>query len=172
MAQKHIFAIILNICVLAISLILANNAIAGEEEIALLQKFEKLKASTETNISYDTYYELLSEVKAELNLYKQKHKREDPHKDVPENSFDLHVGNCLIEYEQAGESWKSARDPKYSGFSFWKSERENERNDHWKTASKELAEAYDAEKKMSEEEKLKVEPKPKKIKTGTKRINK
>jgi len=32
----------------------------------------------------------------------------------------LHVGNCLIEYEQAGESWKSARDPKYSGFSFGK----------------------------------------------------
>jgi len=40
MAQKHIFAIILNICVLTISLILANNAIAGEEEIALLQNLK------------------------------------------------------------------------------------------------------------------------------------
>jgi IS1 family transposase len=165
MVRKHLFAIVLNVFCLTMSLAITSISIAGEEEKALLKALEKLKASVETGVSYNKYYELLSDARTELNMYKRNHKEEYSGEGTPQTFFNSYVSLALSKYEQAGISWKNKMEYRNSSYDKFI-------DDWWKGASENLDKAYDSEKKMVEEvraAKTKVVPKTKEVKKRNKK---
>ena len=125
MKRKLYFAV----TILATSVCLISVTIAGQRDV--LKAIEKVKANTETGVSYKKYVELLADAKFELNLLERNLK--NPLK----NNFFLEAYRSYISYDTAKMNWETKNNYGDSDGKLHNMIQEN-----WTSAAKHLENAY------------------------------